>query len=368
MIKSLLALVLKNKAAAALAASLALALAAMPAVSDHGAQTSNARLKDIAQRAAAFQSENEKLKKDYENVATDRDNILKQTKALFAEKEQMDALRQENEDLGKANETITKQKDALHRDNQTLRQKHDSGSKQIDALKTALLKMRGDLSASQTEAKTLGVALKSAVENSPQYKKLSGEVKMFRSENDALKKTVAAQDGKLKIAQERIAKIQGRDLSFAKQAEAMKAEIGALRGERDKLKALTKELNALAEEAPKKFKAMAAENKKMLNETADMHYNLGVFFSQQRNYDRAVKEFSRALDFNPNLANAHYNLGYLYSERLDRHDLALSHFNRFLSLNPTAKESEVIRSYLLTRQTYGDKATPEKQKGELKFR
>ncbi|HTL70814.1 MAG TPA: tetratricopeptide repeat protein [Candidatus Eisenbacteria bacterium] len=358
----------KNKAAAALAAGLGASLLAMPFVARQSAENSNARLRDVAVKAAALQAENGKLKKDYQSVSTDRDNILKQTKALFAEKEQMDALRQANEDLTKANETITKQKDSLHRDNQTLRQKGEAAAKQLDALKTAQLKTKGDLSAAETENKTLKTALQRSVEQSPQYQKLTAESRAIKEENDTLKKTVQALDQKLKSTLDRIKKIQDRDLKFAKQADGLKAETAKIKQERDKLKATNNEMNKLVEDAPRKFQAMAAENKKLTAETANMHYNLGVFFSQQRNYERAVKEFERALEFDPNMANAHYNLGYLYSERLERHDLALAHFNRFLEINPSAKESEVVRSYILLRQSYGDRPVPEKQKGELKFR
>ena len=116
-----------------------------------------------------------------------------------------------------------------------------------------------------------------------------------------------------------------------------------------------KQLKTMVEDTPNRFRDMASENKRLVKETSDMHYNLGVFYVNKRDYPMAIKEFQRALEINPNNAKAHYNLGYLYSEQLEQHDQAMAHFKRYLEIDPHSKESEVVRSYMLVRQVYGDR-------------
>ena len=39
---------------------------------------------------------------------------------------------------------------------------------------------------------------------------------------------------------------------------------------------------------------------------------------------------------------------------MDKHDEAMAHFEKYLELNPSGKESESVRSYLMVRNAYGD--------------
>ena len=54
----------------------------------------------------------------------------------------------------------------------------------------------------------------------------------------------------------------------------------------------------LAEEIrniPKKFSEIARQNRKLIKETSEMHYNLGVFYTKNKEYDRAVAEFEKVV-------------------------------------------------------------------------
>ena len=79
---------------------------------------------------------------------------------------------------------------------------------------------------------------------------------------------------------------------------------------------------------------------------------MGVFFTQKKEYDRALTEFQRALDFDPTNAKVLYNLGYLCAEHFENHEKAVEYFKRYLQLSPSSKESEAIKSYVLVRQAY----------------
>jgi tetratricopeptide (TPR) repeat protein len=52
---------------------------------------------------------------------------------------------------------------------------------------------------------------------------------------------------------------------------------------------------------------------------ADAHLQLGNLYSDQHDYAKAIPEYTRALELNPNLADAHYRLGqdYVHSGRKD---------------------------------------------------
>ena len=167
---------------------------------------------------------------------------------------------------------------------------------------------------------------------------------------------MASLNGNLKKSLDRVSKIQDRDKKFSQQLEAARRDINKLKKEKDSLAKANAQLNRTVDIAPTKFQSMAEDNRRLIKESSDMHYNLGVLFNKNRDYEHAIKEFKRSLELNPVNAKAHYNLGYLYSEQLGRNDEAVYHFNKYLQINPNTKESEAIRSYLLTRQTYTAKA------------
>ena len=45
---------------------------------------------------------------------------------------------------------------------------------------------------------------------------------------------------------------------------------------------------------------------------AEAHYNLGVVYTRQGRIDEAIRELQAALRINPDFADAHYNLGVIY--------------------------------------------------------
>jgi tetratricopeptide (TPR) repeat protein len=97
---------------------------------------------------------------------------------------------------------------------------------------------------------------------------------------------------------------------------------------------------------------MVAQNQALLHETAEMHYNMAVFFTENKQVAQAEREYLRALDFDPNNVKVHYNLGYLYAEEMENHDKAMFHLEKYLQIVPNSKESEAIRSYIATRQAW----------------
>ncbi|NJN67393.1 MAG: tetratricopeptide repeat protein [Chloroflexaceae bacterium] len=83
---------------------------------------------------------------------------------------------------------------------------------------------------------------------------------------------------------------------------------------------------------------------------AEAHYNLGVAFAARGQIDRAISGFKEALEHNPNLYEAHFSLGRCY-QKLDDAGRAYIHYSNACNTRPNAAEP---RYYLgLMHQSHG---------------
>ncbi len=105
----------------------------------------------------------------------------------------------------------------------------------------------------------------------------------------------------------------------------------------------------------KKYIKLARENKILVKRTALMHYNLGVFYTQNKEYNRAVAEFEKAIELNPEDALAHFNLGFIYAEHFENRPKAIERFNQYLKLAKKVTKMWIGSSaiYLLGRHGKG---------------
>lgn len=83
---------------------------------------------------------------------------------------------------------------------------------------------------------------------------------------------------------------------------------------------------------------------------AEAHYNLGVAFAAQGRLDRAIAAFKEAIEHNQKLYEAHFSLGRCY-QRLDDAGRAYIHYDQACSARPQAAEP---RYYMgLMHQSHG---------------
>ena len=76
-------------------------------------------------------------------------------------------------------------------------------------------------------------------------------------------------------------------------------------------------------------------------------YNSGVKLMQKGKYEKAQKKFEAALKKNPNMAEAHNNLGYsLRKQGPQNFDEALSHYNDAIRLKSNLAEAYMYRGVL----------------------
>ncbi len=76
-------------------------------------------------------------------------------------------------------------------------------------------------------------------------------------------------------------------------------------------------------------------------------YNAGVKLMKKGKFEKAAKQFEAALKKNPDMAEAHNNLGYsLRKQGAENFERSLSHYNRAIELNPHLSEAYMYRGVL----------------------
>ena len=285
------------------------------------------------------------MAKELELVKADRENILAQTKSLLANRARVQDLEDE---LGKVKAGMRPLEDA--------RKKEEEQTLVLKAQVKKLKEERAQLTAERDEAKS-------------SYEKLQNNTLVKELNNK-----IAGLQGELKSA---VAAVNVEKSKAGSDLKAVEKKITQLTGENSKLTALKEQLTAKVEEQesglaeavrknkafeqeirdlPAKFVEVSRQNKVLLKQTVGMHYNMGVFYTKQREYDRAAAEFAKALEIDPNDAYSHFNLGYIYAEYLINRHKAMDHFRHFLRL-AKGDDPDVnwARKYLLTWETYDGK-------------
>ena len=175
-------------------------------------------------------------------------------------------------------------------------------------------------------------------------KKVLDQITAFSQEKDAAEKEVERL--KKEIAQERSFSINTND------------DINKLRQAIGKLRSQNKEGIAELEDLFKKklrayetrilsLEAQLSKSKERFDTEADRyHYNLGVIYTQTKDYEQAVKEYKKSLEFNPRNARAHYNLGIIYDDYFKDKTNAKVHYRDFLSLDPISDDADTVREWL----------------------
>lgn len=86
--------------------------------------------------------------------------------------------------------------------------------------------------------------------------------------------------------------------------------------------------------------------KRLTSESDRYHYNLGVLYTQNKDYDVAVSEFKAALGYNEKDAQAHYNLAIIFDDYFHDVENAKYHYRRFLELDPTSDDAQSVKEWL----------------------
>ncbi len=97
-----------------------------------------------------------------------------------------------------------------------------------------------------------------------------------------------------------------------------------------------------------KTKKEKAQEEKLARDKkkATSYYNRGQKYVEQGKYKQAARQFRKAIEWDPNDADSHYNLGINYDDHLKRDKLAAYHYKRYLELRPRAKDAGEVKKWL----------------------
>jgi chromosome segregation ATPase len=169
---------------------------------------------------------------------------------------------------------------------------------------------------------------------------------LYEKEGAVLKRQIEELESRLRLAERASLKEQT-------QTEFYKQQIAEVKKKYEDAKQQNRALERKLDSIPKKFAELARENKVLVKRTSTMHYNLGVFYTQNKEFDRAVAEFEKAAELNPEDSASYFNLGYIYAEHLLNRPRAVMHFKRFLKLaKRDDKDADWAKRYILTWQTW----------------
>ncbi|MFH1782904.1 MAG: tetratricopeptide repeat protein [Candidatus Omnitrophota bacterium] len=299
------------------------------------------------------EEEYNELMKQYEAVKNDRDNILYQTKRLLNE-------RKDTAQLREAIELAQKEKEAILKEQEDLKHK-------IEGLQAKISKLESEKSNIESERDSFKESYNSMLKGT-EINKIKHEMadmeKKYKEDMDILKKELefktsdlrdenAYLSKDLKVAQKVAEKLKTYKEDAEKKIQALDSKVNQFN--KDYKEALKKN-NTLVKEIqhmPKKFTEVARQNKTLLKETSQMHYNLGVFYTKEQEYKRAIAEFLKAVEINPEDAYSHFNLGYIYAEYIVNREEAIKHFRHYLRLaKSNDNDIDWVRKYLLTWETY----------------
>ncbi len=188
--------------------------------------------------------------------------------------------------------------------------------------------------------------------------KAQKEVTLLRSEKEELVKeknkfhadaiSYVAANTKLEKEKEKLAD------AIEKAQETINLKESELQRAKQKLQEFEKKLSSQTPGARSKTQKTVNSLKEKIQELEETlkgeralyHYNLGVSYAQAKLYNEAIQAYEKALEFNPDIAEAYYNLGILYENILYEEEAALKNYQRYLELKPQAEDAQEVQSWI----------------------
>jgi chromosome segregation ATPase len=300
-----------------------------------------ANFKKTTKEYREVENKYEKLIADFEGLTKERDNLLIQIKGLIVDR---NIARQ----LELAVDKNKQELDALTKEKQALTDKTLEQNGIIRKLKVEQEKLLGEKKQLSDElARERNVSLLVRVEQ---------EKANLQKENSDLTNNLKLSKVKIHELQERIDRLQ-RDLDKSKtEGSDLSLKLDRLNKKFTEALEKNKKLEQEFVEAPKKFAEIARQNKLLIRQTANVHYNVGVFYTKQKEYSRAIAEFEKAIELNPNDAYSHFNLGYIYAEQVVDREKAIKQFREYLRLaKKDDKDVDWVKKYLMTWESWEGK-------------
>lgn len=306
-----------------------------------------------------LEKENSVLKKQLETVTSDRDNVLKQAKNFLREKEEaivkLEALKKSGEQVHISTDAAVKENAILKSDIQRIIQSREKDAALFKKEKADLEARIADLHARtdslvQAQKEFPVEKIKEMIANQNRLEEENKQLANKLIENDKVMQEFKRQMKPYELDREELNRLRTEHKEMLKRMKYV-------RELEERQKQLVKE-NAENREKVEVLKAKFKESvpglakagrisQKMMRENADMHYNLGTIFLQNKQYKEAIREYEQVLELRPNDPETHYNLGVLYDDYVRDREKALYHYQKYLSVNPKAPDAKKVETYVL---------------------
>ena len=180
---------------------------------------------------------------------------------------------------------------------------------------------------------------------------LKEEKENLFKENEKLKEEAVSFTNLTAKLQEEKKTLQEKIENFQKSIEENKRKLNECQVELGKLKKISEEtlqgkesqLSKENEDLRKKISSIESTLKK---ERVLYHYNLGVAYTKANLFKEAIESYQKCLEFDPKMAETHYNLGLLYEDFKKDPEMAILHYQKYLELNPDAEDKEEVKKWI----------------------
>lgn len=284
----------------------------------------------------------DQLQSEFQSLKLDRDNLYAQTGFLLKYKDEVLQAQQTVKAAQDARSQWDTEREALKNQSRILQAEVESLRNQLVNLQTDHLKLEEDYEALRqrlSESKASYILIND----------LERQVKTEKKEKLRLSRLG-------KKLEQKISRSEELQVKQAATIEVLQGHIRELKEKYDQALAQNNILEKKLERQPREYAEVARENKVLLKRTALMHYNLGVFYTKSKEYERAIAEFEKAIELNPEDPYAYFNLGYIFSEFLVDRPKAIDNFEKYLRLaKKDDKDIDWVKKYILTWQTWEGK-------------
>jgi len=292
---------------------------------------SNKEIIEIKKEHDKIQKDFANLQKDYASLSEEHNSLISRIKGLLTENERAKDLTISLEKTKKSMELLEKTKQEVLEQNLILKEQ----AKDLQTIQKQLIREKEQLQETLTKEMD-----KSGI------KKLEQDNLSLKSTNKNLESSLKQKDAELSRLKDSESKLKEESVQLNKKIEGLTKNYSeAVRK--------NKELENRVTQLPGKFAEISRQNQLLIKRTANMHYNMGVFYTQQKEYTRAVAEFEKAVELTPDDAYSHFNLGYIYAEYLVNRPKAIEHFRHYLrNVKKDDKDVDWVKKYIVTWESY----------------
>lgn len=296
-----------------------------------GAQEEQATLQE---RAEALQAQFNNLNDTHQAATQERDRLLAE---LAKTQEALDRLNAEQAERDAAYRQTAAERDLLTSLLEKASTEHRTMAEQVAPLQGRMQDLERAYEQALIERDAVKQDLAAAQKKSHE-KQLKQDLAAQRKEHKELERMLGS-------TKQELQELQRREARVKTQLRSLQQDYAKVATDRNRLK----RQNTMI---PSDVSQLAREHQRLLKETADMHYNMGVLFSQQKQYERALTEFRKVVELRPDDADAYYNLGVIYAEHLPDRERAITHFRRYLKISPRAQDASWVKQYIASWQAY----------------